>query len=545
MGGARRALVFALREVVSAQSASRATASSACHGGAFAQTIGAAEAEASSLDDGVTSAIGRRDGGARVACPSWAASGIGTDDTNHGVRSTDARYESTHAFAPMGFAPIGFGATNGGRRKNVIGAHHRAIAIGAFAGSGQIRHASNGGWFGRGSDKTSEQAVASSSASDTLNLGSGSESALSDAAANALSSFDANALAATAHVGGEVAAIAGDSWYTTSALMYAIEYFHVAHSLEWWQAIVATTLVMRLVSVPLTVMQQKNAARMHLAKPEIEAINKLAQTHSGDKEALERYQGEIWKIWQKYDCNPVKMFAPLVVQAPVFISFFIAIQRMSVGVPSFTHGGGQAWFTDLSVADPTYVLPLISSLTFLASVETNPPSGADPNAQPGMKWGMRGLAAVMIPLTCSFPQGVFVYWVTTNLFSFGQAQLLRIPVLKKLAGIPDVPVVTTAAARPTAGGARKITEKFGQSPTLSAANPRVSLRWLKSPWEPVLFPSPVLPEANKQHHKTVHLCVRYNTLYRVHRYTVWDLGTPHVPQEPNLTSRMTKANPER
>jgi|TARA_B110000967_G_scaffold82185_1_gene84919 YidC/Oxa1 family membrane protein insertase len=445
----------------------------------------------------------------------------------------------------MGFAPIGFGATNGGRRKNVIGAHHRAIAIGAFAGSGQIRHASSGGWFGRGSDKTSEQAVASSSASDTLNLGSGSESALSDAAANALSSFDANALAATAHVGGEVAAIAGDSWYTTSALMYAIEYFHVAHSLEWWQAIVATTLVMRLVSVPLTVMQQKNAARMHLAKPEIEAINKLAQTHSGDKEALERYQGEIWKIWQKYDCNPVKMFAPLVVQAPVFISFFIAIQRMSVGVPSFTHGGGQAWFTDLSVADPTYVLPLISSLTFLASVETNPPSGADPNAQPGMKWGMRGLAAVMIPLTCSFPQGVFVYWVTTNLFSFGQAQLLRIPALKKLAGIPDVPVVTTAAARPTAGGARKITEKFGQSPTLSAANPRVSLRWLKSPWEPVLFPSPVLPEANKQHHKTVHLCVRYNTLYRVHRYTVWDLGTPHVPQEPNLTSRMTKANPER
>ena len=49
--------------------------------------------------------------------------------------------------------------------------------------------------------------------------------------------------------------------------MYAIEYFHVAHGMEWWAAIVATTVAMRVVALPLTVMQQKNAARMHLAKP--------------------------------------------------------------------------------------------------------------------------------------------------------------------------------------------------------------------------------------------------------------------------------------
>ena len=222
----------------------------------------------------------------------------------------------------------------------------------------------------------------------------------------------------------------------------------------------------------LDAVYQKNAARMHLAKPEIEAINKLAQTHSQDKEALERYQGEIWKIWQKYDCNPVKMFAPLLVQAPVFISFFIAIQRMSAGVPSFATGG-DLWFADLSAADATYALPLLSSLTFLASVETSPPNGSDPNAAPGMKWGMRALAAVMIPLTASFPQGVFVYRVTTNFFSLAQATALRAPVLKKLAGIPDVPTVVAAAAQPTAGGARKIAEKFGDAPAMHASNPKV------------------------------------------------------------------------
>ena len=421
----------------------------------------------SSVLDGVTSgiraaAIARGNARSLNTTHSWASSTCVSDDTRRGG---DAQALSTQTFAPKGFGPIGFGA---GRRKSVTNGFRSA---GAFAASTQIRHASTGSWwFGRGGSKTDE---AVPSASDAVGGGSETAQSIGNVAANTLSSIDPNALTTTAHVGGEVAAIAGDSWYTTSTLMYVIEYFHVAHELDWWAAIVATTLVMRIVSVPLTVMQQKNAARMHLAKPEIEAINKLAQTHSNDKEALERYQGEIWKIWQKYDCNPVKMFAPLVVQAPVFISFFIAIQRMSAGVPSFSTGGGATWFTDLSIADPTYMLPLLSSLTFLASVETNPPNGQDPNAAPGMKWGMRGLAAVMIPLTASFPQGVFVYWVTTNLFSFGQAQVLRIPVLKKLAGVPDVPVVVAPSAQSTIGGARKITEKFGDAPTLTVGNPKV------------------------------------------------------------------------
>jgi hypothetical protein len=90
-----------------------------------------------------------------------------------------------------------------------------------------------------------------------------------------------------------------------------------------------------------------------------------------------------------------------------------------------------------------------------------------------MKWGMRALAAVMIPLTASFPQGVFVYWVTTNVFSLFQATALRAPALKKLAGIPDVPVVHAAAAAPTAGSARKIAEKFGDAPVMHASNPKV------------------------------------------------------------------------
>jgi YidC/Oxa1 family membrane protein insertase len=369
--GARRAFARALSEVSTSATSSRATASSAWHAALAAPRGHAADFSSSSLETQVRRRIGSPASVSRHAPPSWAASAVRAEDTRRD-RASRPHTAGARAFprsgsiaGPAGFAP--------GRRPS-------GLFLPACAASAQARHASTesarGGWFGFGkgagvADASADTTSAVSGVADASSAASGVADAVADAVAANVASLDASALASAARVGGEVAAIAGDSWYTTSALMYAIEYFHVAQDMEWWAAIVATTVAMRVVALPLTVMQQKNAARMHLAKPEIEAINKLAQTHSQDKEALERYQAEIWKIWAKYDCNPVKMFAPLFVQAPVFISFFIAIQRMSAGVPSFATGGA-SWFTDLSVADATYALPLLSSLTFLASSRRTP-----------------------------------------------------------------------------------------------------------------------------------------------------------------------------
>ena len=73
------------------------------------------------------------------------------------------------------------------------------------------------------------------------------------------------------------------------------------------------------------------------------------------------------RVSRRHNCHPLKSFAPLVAQAPIFVCFFLAISRMAV-LPSF-ESGGAAWFTNLAVADPTYALPLLSGATFLATVE--------------------------------------------------------------------------------------------------------------------------------------------------------------------------------
>lgn len=67
--------------------------------------------------------------------------------------------------------------------------------------------------------------------------------------------------------------------------------------------------------------------------------------------------------------NATLLFPP---QAPVFISFFIALRKMAyLPVPSL-QTGGLLWFTDLTAADPFYILPLAVTGTMFFILEVSP-----------------------------------------------------------------------------------------------------------------------------------------------------------------------------
>ena len=75
-----------------------------------------------------------------------------------------------------------------------------------------------------------------------------------------------------------------------------------------------------------------------------------------------------------------------VLQAPIFISFFIALREMAnLPVPSL-QTGGLWWFQDLTLSDPIYVLPLVVTATMWAVLEVSPGS---PSACP-VEWGVKG-----------------------------------------------------------------------------------------------------------------------------------------------------------
>jgi YidC/Oxa1 family membrane protein insertase len=71
------------------------------------------------------------------------------------------------------------------------------------------------------------------------------------------------------------------------------------------------------------------------------------------------------------------------------------------------------------------VLPLITGATFLANVERGSEVPMDHETaakQKTMKNVMRGLAALMVPLTASFPMAIFAYWIPSNIFTFLQVR---------------------------------------------------------------------------------------------------------------------------
>ena len=201
----------------------------------------------------------------------------------------------------------------------------------------------------------------------------------------------------------------------------------------------------------------------------------MKSNQSQDPELGAAYYKEMQQVWKKYDANPFKSFVPILINAPIFISFYFAISKMAAGVPSF-QTGGPAMYMDLSIADPTYSLPILSSLSFLASVELGAVEGMQANTQQSMsmKWFLRALSVAMVPLTASFPQGVFVYWITSNTFSGFQTLVTRNKGFKSLVGIPDVSAITQAPADVALVRVQldQFQKQYGANPTLHKRPPK-------------------------------------------------------------------------
>lgn len=61
----------------------------------------------------------------------------------------------------------------------------------------------------------------------------------------------------------------------------------------------------------------------------------------------------------------------LMFQMPIFISVFIGLRAMATLPVASMATGGVLWFTDLTIPDPYYILPILTSLTMLATIEVS------------------------------------------------------------------------------------------------------------------------------------------------------------------------------
>ncbi|PNT67740.1 hypothetical protein BRADI_3g31430v3 [Brachypodium distachyon] len=222
-----------------------------------------------------------------------------------------------------------------------------------------------------------------------------------DAAAGVLADA-AEAAAATvpAPFPGEVAAAAADSFFPVAALQHLIDTIHTFTGLNWWACIALTTVLIRSATIPLLVNQLKSTHKLNAIKPEMEAIKD--EMNSMDQKSAMEGRKKIKALFKKHGVSPFSPLKGLLIQGPMFMSFYFAINNMVEKVPSLK-GGGAFWFTDLTTPDPLYILPVLTGLTFLATVEINLQEGMETNPMAGkMKMFSRGMAVMTVPFTMNF-----------------------------------------------------------------------------------------------------------------------------------------------
>lgn len=248
-------------------------------------------------------------------------------------------------------------------------------------------------------------------------------------------------VASQAPVLNEVAIAAADNWFPVAALQHFINLVHTSTGLEWWASIAVATLLIRGATVPVLISQLKSTAKLALMKPRLEEIKARIDEKSTDPTAVNQGQKEMNQLFKEYGCTPWSPLKGAFVQGPIFISFFLGIRNMAEKVPSFKDGG-VFWFTDLTTPDSMLILPVLTGLTFLITVECNMQQGMEGNTSSNtMKNISRGLAVLTVPFTMSFPKAIFCYWITSNLFSLVYGLVLKVPGLKKALGVPDMPVL--------------------------------------------------------------------------------------------------------
>ncbi|KAM6421643.1 mitochondrial inner membrane protein OXA1L [Rhynochetos jubatus] len=233
-----------------------------------------------------------------------------------------------------------------------------------------------------------------------------------------------------------------------------LQFLHLDVGLPWWGAIAVGTLGARLALLPLLVRGQREAARLATHVPQLQLLSqRLAEARRGtDQFQVARAYSELAAYQKRHDVNPLRGFLVPLVQTPLFVSFFLALQKMAAAPVPGLHRGGLAWFPDLAAPDPYYVLPLLVTASTLARPRGG---GGDGRGQPGGGGGaaapappaplLPALHPALPPRGRSLHAGggafgsclhcaVFTYWLTSNAFSLAQTGLLRVPALRARLG---------------------------------------------------------------------------------------------------------------
>ncbi len=250
------------------------------------------------------------------------------------------------------------------------------------------------------------------------------------------------------------------------AAEWVILLFHDDVGLGWGWSIVALTFTTRLAILPLSVTQIRSMRALQALAPQ---IKELQERYKDDKQ---RQQREMIAFYQENKINPLASCFPLLLQLPVFLALYQLLQRRRFQRTYDERPAGQLLLHQRPdrEARPAAALVALIILFIVTQLGAGPVDGRA-SAEGTQRIIMFVLPFVFAPFVITFPAGLAVYWISTNVWTLGQ-QRRASSVLPAAAGprpVEEIEATPSRRRRRRArrrSGAERSTPCFHRSPAV-------------------------------------------------------------------------------
>jgi YidC/Oxa1 family membrane protein insertase len=195
---------------------------------------------------------------------------------------------------------------------------------------------------------------------------------------------------------------------------------------EFGLAIIALTVIVRLISWPLTRRQLNSTKALQEMQPKIQELQKKYGKNQ------QKLQQEMMKLYREAGVNPLGCLWPMLIQFPIWIALYQAIMRALATTPENLLDlanrlyswdivnqaiplGSQFLWLDLAQPDPYFILAIIVGGTMWIQQKMTQAPAVDPRQE-----STNRMMTLMMPLmfgflTLMFPSGLALYWAVSNI----------------------------------------------------------------------------------------------------------------------------------
>src|SRR3990170_2536590 len=183
-------------------------------------------------------------------------------------------------------------------------------------------------------------------------------------------------------------------------------------------AIIVFTAVVRLITLPLTLQQQRSTQKMQ----DLQKSKRWVELQKKYKNEKQKLQEQQLKLYKEMGINPLSGCLPLLIQFPVIIGLYQAIIQSLAATPVQLHSRF-LWMNLGQPENASFPIPILTILvvisTFLQTKLTTPPTPDSQGSQ------MTQMMTYYMPILLgyfayTYAAGLALYFVVSNLLAVAQ-----------------------------------------------------------------------------------------------------------------------------